>query len=382
MSGLYIHIPFCKSRCIYCGFYSSTENSLRSRYVEAICQEMKTRRNYLKDEISTIYLGGGTPSLLSLKEIDKIFNSIYIYNNVESCNKADSGIEVTMECNPDDITPELAKYISESPINRVSMGVQTFSEPILHFIRRRHTAEQAINAVHTLRKYGVGNISIDLMFGFPNETKEQWSYDLDKAVDLNVEHISAYSLMYEEGTPLYRMLKEGKVAECNDDDYIEMYNMLIEKLTASNYEHYEISNFSKTGYRSRHNSNYWKSVPYLGIGASAHSYNEESRQWNVANVKEYIESIDKGLIPAEIEELSISSKFDDTVMTRLRTCEGIDLNYIKQKFGDKYFDYLKRESEKFISQQLLKLDKEKNSLSLTKNGIFLSDSIMSDLMYV
>lgn len=343
---------------------------------------MKIRRNYLKDEISTIYLGGGTPSQLSLKEIDKIFNSIYIYNNVESCDKADSGIEVTMECNPDDITPELAKYISESPINRVSMGVQTFSEPILHFIRRRHTAEQAINAVQTLRKYGVGNISIDLMFGFPNETKEQWSYDLDKAVDLNVEHISAYSLMYEEGTPLYRMLKEGKVAECNDDDYIEMYNMLIEKLTASNYEHYEISNFSKTGYRSRHNSNYWKSVPYLGIGASAHSYNEESRQWNVANVKEYIESIDKGLIPAEIEELSISSKFDDTVMTRLRTCEGIDLNYIKQKFGDKYFDYLKRESEKFISQQLLKLDKEKNSLSLTKNGIFLSDSIMSDLMYV
>lgn len=227
MSGLYVHIPFCKSRCIYCGFYSTTHEELRSRYVDSLCEELRLRRDYLDDRISTIYLGGGTPSQLCQTDIDRIFDAIYKYNKVED------SIEATFECNPDDITESLADYIKSSPINRVSMGAQSFSDDILSFIRRRHNASQIISAVERLRKADVSNISIDLMFGFPQESIQTWRTDIESALNLEVEHISAYSLMYEEGTAMTKLLLENRIKECDEETYLAMYNILIDKLVAA-----------------------------------------------------------------------------------------------------------------------------------------------------
>lgn len=381
MSGLYIHIPFCKTRCIYCGFYSTTSENLRKEYVDALCRELYERKQYIKDNVTTIYIGGGTPSQLSFDELDKIFNTIYQNYHIENPD-GDNAPEITMECNPDDINADFASYIRSSPINRISMGAQSFSNDLLKFIHRRHTSEQISHAVNFIRNADISNISIDLMFGFPNESLDVWHNDLSHCVQLNIEHISAYSLMYEENTTLYKMLKEGKIKECSEDTYLYMYNDLIDTLSQSGYEHYEISNFAKPGYRSRHNSNYWKNVPYLGIGASAHSFNLKERQWNVSNVVKYINSINNGTIPAEIEVLTIDSHFDDFVMTSLRTCEGIDLKYIKNCFGDDYLKYLLKEANRHIKNGLLTLDQEGGRLILTRKGIFVSDDITADLMHV
>ena len=376
MAGLYIHIPFCKSRCIYCGFYSTTATELIGEYTNAICKELELRKEYLHESVSTIYFGGGTPSLLSLDETARILNAIYIYNKVED------GCEITMECNPDDVTTGFAKRLAGLNVNRVSMGVQSFSDNILAFARRRHKSEQIRSAIENLREAGIKDISIDLMFGFPNETISQWNNDIEKAIKLNVEHISAYSLMYEEGTALYKMLDKGAIKECSDDTYLEMYNLLIDKLNDAGYEHYEISNFAKPGFRSRHNSSYWHNIPYLGAGAAAHSYNQESRQWNISNLKEYIRSIEHGIVPYEDEVLSTDSKFDDYIMTSLRTCEGIDINYIKENFSIEYYEYLRKESEPHIKNKLLTLSDDGRRIHLTRKGLFLSDGIMSDLMHV
>lgn len=377
MAGLYIHIPFCKSRCIYCGFYSTTLSELQETYVNAACEEIRLRKDYLDEPVSTIYLGGGTPSLLQPKHIEKIFDTIYKYNKV-----AEGYIETTMECNPDDITPDFAKFLSTSPINRVSMGAQSFSDEILQFIRRRHNSKQISIAVERLRGADIGNISIDLMFGFPNESMSLWLSDIKKAVSLGVEHISAYSLMYEEDTQLYNLLKKGKVKELDEDTSLCMYNSLIYTLSSSGYEHYEISNFAKPNYRSRHNSSYWNGTPYWGIGSAAHSYDKKSRQWNISDIRKYIGQINMGIIPAEIEILSQDSMFDDMITTRLRTLEGIDLKSVKKDFGSSYYDFLIKESKRHIAGGLLRYDKESETLSLTRKGLYVSDDIMSDLMHV
>ena len=346
-------------------------------YVDCLCDELRMRREYIKDEIRTIYLGGGTPSLLSPDETERIFNCIYKYYKVAG---SEENVEITIECNPDDITDEFAAFLSSSPTNRISMGAQSFSGKTLRFINRRHSAEQTGIAVERLRAAGISNISIDLMFGFPDEDTEQWANDIKQALALGVEHISAYSLMYEEGTPLYRMLQEGKIKECREDIYIIMYNMLIDELQSSGYEHYEISNFAKPGFRSRHNSSYWQSIPYIGAGASAHSFNGESRQWNVSDLNRYMQQIKEGRIPAEMEHLTRDDRFDDTVMTGLRTKEGVDLDMIRETFGEEYRSFLWREAQKHIKGEKLALTGSR--LHLTREGLFVSDGIMSDLMHV
>ena len=380
MAGLYIHIPFCKSRCIYCGFYSTTNSEKRSRYADFFCREMLLRKDYLNEPISTIYLGGGTPSQLSPRDTERIFSTISNIFTIESSNGQTP--EITMECNPDDITENFCQNLKTLPVNRVSMGVQTFSDSRLHFLRRRHTAAQIPIAVERLRKAGIQNISIDLMFGFPEETLQQWTADIEMALSLGVEHISAYSLMYEEGTPLYSMLERNEVKEIDEEVSLQMYEALTDILTAADYEHYEISNFAKPGFRSRHNSSYWQSVPYLGIGAAAHSFNGNSRQWNVSDINEYMQCIECGRIPAEIEELTDDMRFDDIVMTRLRTIEGISISEINRTFGSEYTDYILRESQKHIDAGLLKLDTATNHLHLTRKGLYVSDTVMSDLMHV
>ena len=362
MAGIYVHIPFCKSRCIYCGFYSTVLTEWRDRYVDALCKEITSLPS--RQTAETIYIGGGTPSQLLLPQLQRLFAAL----------PKTTG-EVTIECNPDDITPEFAEGLASLPVNRVSMGAQTFDNNRLHFLRRRHTAEQVPAAVSLLRKAGIRNISIDLMFGFPGETLSEWQSDILKAVSLGVEHISAYSLMYEEVTPLYSMKQRGEIVPVDEELSLRMYEVLIDELAKAGFEHYEISNFARAGYRSRHNSSYWNSIPYIGIGAAAHSYDGNSRWWNISDVREYCRRIENGESPVEEREvLDEDTRFNDLVMTRLRTCEGIDIS------NAPFRQQLLRDAEKHLRGGLLILDG--NRLRLTRKGLFVSDMVMSDLMRV
>ena len=392
MAGLYFHIPFCASRCIYCGFYSTiTPHAEKANtmdlYVDALCKEAITEKNYLFGEysntaerIETIYFGGGTPSQLQACHIEKIFRCIADNYADRMLNYSD--MEISLECNPDDITPEFAENLRHLPINRISMGAQTFSDERLKFLRRRHKASDVRTAIERLRRVGIENISIDLMFGFPNETIEQWQLDIDKAIALNVEHISAYSLMYEEGTPLYQLLQKGLVKDMDEELYRSMYDSLIERLAIAKYEQYEISNFAKLTYsaaspfRSRHNSAYWSNKPYLGIGASAHSYNLSTRRWNIDNLQEYIDGITNNRPIYEAETIDANTHYDDMVTTALRTKNGIDLSTLPSP----YKEHIAKASAPLVSQGLLAITD--NHLHLTRHGIYVSDFVMSELMYV
>ena len=375
MSGLYVHIPFCKSRCIYCGFYSTVGLDLRQQYVEALCKEMEMeneKRKGKNEKLKTIYLGGGTPSQLTTEQLRQLFYNIYkVYGR--------DAEEITIEMNPDDVTETYAEALPELGINRVSMGAQTFDNARLKFLHRRHRAEQVEQAVKRLRKAGIQNISIDLMYGFPDETLEDWKQDIKKALTLNVEHISAYCLMIEEGTVLYERVKSEKVKVKNDkDEELErqMYEMLIDQLTGAGYEHYEISNFARQGYRSRHNSSYWHDVPYIGLGAAAHSYDGACRSWNVADIRQYIAAIERGERPAEYETLDEDTRYNDRVTVALRTSDGLDLTTLSEK----HRRYCLKEAQRYLSDGLLRLDD--NRLVLTRKGLFVSDMIMSGLIYV
>ena len=376
MAGLYIHIPFCRSRCAYCGFYSSTRHELRQRYVDALCREM----GFKEARIDTIYLGGGTPSLLTEGQLRQLF--IYINKVYDLAPDA----EVTIECNPDDVTDAFAALLTTLPVNRVSMGAQTFSDERLRFLRRRHIAEQVPLAVKRLRQAGIGNISIDLMYGFPNETINDWHRDIDQALALKVEHISAYALMYEEDTPLYQLLEHGTISELDEELSLQMYNDLIDRLTAAGYEHYEISNFAKTiphsqlsvppSYRSRHNSSYWNQTPYIGLGAAAHSYDGLSRSWNIDDVERYIEGIERGEPVIEHEVLSEETKYNELILTTLRTSEGLPL----YSLSPAYRAYCLEQAQPFLSDGQLRFTDDR--LILTRRGLFVSNMVMSQLMKV
>jgi len=369
MAGLYIHIPFCRSRCIYCGFYSTTGLELRQKYVDAVCKEIRDRSK--NAGVRSIYFGGGTPSQLTIRQLQQLIEALYIYNKVED------DTEITIEVNPDDATPEYATALKQLGVNRVSMGAQTFDDHRLRFLNRRHTAEQVYEAVKTLRQAGIQNISIDLMYGFPNETLEDWDADITQALALNVEHISSYCLMYEEGTPLYQLLKQGKVSETNEELEREMYYHLIDRLEAAGYEHYEISNFARPGFRSRHNSSYWDGTPYIGFGAAAHSFDGQScRRWNVNDIHQYIEGIENGHPCFEQEVLDKDTCYNDMVTVALRTREGISLN----KLSERHRNYCMKNAQRFIDAHLLQLNN--NQLALTRKGLFVSDMIMSELIWV
>ena len=375
MAGIYIHIPFCQSRCIYCGFYSTTLLNLRGQYIDAVCKEMALRKNYIDNEAySTIYIGGGTPSLLTQDELQKLFSNLYETFNISS------DTEITLECNPNDITTQFAKMLTQMPVNRISIGAQTFSDSRLKLIHRRHNTQEVYNAINLLRSIGISNISIDLMFGFPGETLEEWTSDIDKALELDVEHISAYSLMYEDGTLLTDMLEQGKIKEIDDEISLAMYKVLVSQLISNGYEHYEISNFARKGYRSRHNSSYWQQTKYIGLGAAAHSFDIKSRQWNISDIRKYILGIGKGIIPMEREILDADTTYNDIITTALRTKEGINLNKITTQLGNSYRKYLINNAKKHIWENTLELSE--NNLRLTYKGIYLSDMIMSDLMVV
>lgn len=377
--GLYVHIPFCASRCSYCGFYSTTLGAeWKARYVAALCRELMLRGD--NRAWQTVYLGGGTPSQLPPALLEQLFDTINDNGNTHPSSPLpleDSGkVEVTMEVNSDDVNETLAATLRRLPVNRVSMGIQTFDDNRLRRLHRRHTASQARKAVELLHDAGIDNVSIDLMLGFPDQTLDEWKDDVEKALLLDVQHVSAYSLAIEEGTPLYREMKKNKTEPIDEEVWRSMYEWLMERMDKAGFEHYEISNFARPGFRSRHNSIYWNGTPYVGIGAAAHSYDGEKRSWNMANVKAYIDAIEHDSLPTEIELLDETTRYNDLITTTLRTSDGIDLQHIdaswRKRLLDNATDHLRR--------GLLHIDN--NHIHLTKEGLFVSDSVMSDLIEI
>ena len=373
MAGIYLHIPFCKTRCIYCDFYSTTRSELKTHYVHTLCRELEMRKEYLKGEpVETIYFGGGTPSQLEEADFKHIFETIRENYGMEHCR------EITLEANPDDLSQEYLKMLSSLPFNRISMGIQTFDDTTLQLLKRRHSSQTAVEAVRRCREAGFQNISIDLIYGLPGETKERWVNDLRQAIRLDVEHISAYHLTYEEDTPIYNMLKQHQIEEVDEDSSLQFFTLLIEHLQNAGYEHYEISNFCLPGLHSRHNSSYWTEKQYLGCGPSAHSYNGISRQWNVASLDKYIEGISSGNPTFEVEELDLYTRYNDFVITHIRTQWGMPLPKLGKQYGEELYKYCLRMATPHLQQGTLEI--KNDTLKLTRKGVFISDGIMSDML--
>lgn len=375
MAGIYIHIPFCKKRCIYCDFYSTTSGHLKEAYIDALEKEIDLRKDYAKNEvIETIYFGGGTPSQLLPSEAERIINRI------KSVHRLSKNPEITLEANPDDISEKFLDGLRNTDINRISIGIQTFNDERLKFLNRRHDSRQAVKAVGMCREYGYDNISIDLIYGFPEESGDEWEKDIDKAVSLGIQHISAYHIIYEEGTRLTRMLEEGKIKEIDEDNSIRQFETLMSKLKDAGFIHYEISNFCKPGMHSRHNTSYWQNKRYIGLGASAHSYNLESRQWNIADINTYIKALNEGGKFFETENLDIYSHYNDYILTSLRTMWGADIAYIREKFGERLSEYFLKNADRYIDSG--DIESRDGKYIINEKGIFISDGIMSDLMWV
>lgn len=373
MAGIYIHIPFCKQKCTYCDFHKETNIAVIDEMVLAIIREMELRVHYLKgDLVSTIYFGGGTPSVLSRLHFRQIFNAISKLFNVTD------DAEITIEANPDDLSEEYLEALASLPINRLSIGIQSFDDNDLKQVNRRHTVHQAKQAVVNARKAGFVNLSIDLIYGFPGQTPEAWQWQLQQALELSAEHISAYGLTYEEGTALWKQRNKGLIKEVNDEVSLQMYEYMLKLIRENGYEAYEISNFAKPGYRSRHNSAYWQFIPYLGVGPSAHSFDGLSRQWNISNNQLYMNRVKSGSGFFEIEHLTAKDHYNDYVMVALRTSEGINLDYLMQKFGKSTIDFCMSVSKKFIENDAMKL--KQNFLCLTDTGKNISNLIIMELM--
>jgi oxygen-independent coproporphyrinogen-3 oxidase len=374
LAGIYIHIPFCKTRCSYCDFFTGTDISLKENLIRAICSELSIRKSYLKNEfIQTIYLGGGTPSLLSKDDFEKIFSTIHSNFSLAQCQ------EITIEANPDDLTEEYIDMLRTFPFNRISIGIQSFCDKELQFICRRHTAQQAIDAVKNCQKAGFTNISIDLIYGLPEQKLLTWKKNLQQAIDLNIQHLSAYHLTYEKGTLLYQQKKENKILAIDENLSNTMFIALVEKLEKVGLKQYEISNFSLKSYESKHNSSYWDGKKYLGIGPSAHSFDGVSRQWNVASLDKYINNVTTQTQIEEIEVLSEEQQKNEFIITRLRTIKGIDIHEFSLLFGSLAANNLIKQANKYLKTNLL--DLTNNTLKLTRKGIFLSDNIICDLLF-
>ena len=376
MAGVYVHIPFCASRCSYCDFFSTLQLAdVGTSYVEAVVAEARLRRGELCGaQVKTLYLGGGTPSQLPLPLLSRLVDGLgqaLDFSGVE---------EFTVEANPDDVTPEWCRGVAALGVNRVSMGVQSFEDPILRLIGRRHTARQAMDAVANLHAAGINNISIDLIFGLPGQTVASWTASVEQAIALKPQHISAYGLTYEEGTRLWHQRERGEVVEVPEEQCLEMYRVLVDELQAAGYEHYEISNFALSGYHSRHNSSYWDDTPYLGLGAAAHSYDGKVRRWNPHDLRQYIDKVLAGELACELEELLRSERYDERVMLGLRTARGVDAERLRVDFGDEAWRYFIREATRHVEAGNLRVT-EDGRYVLTRDGIMLSDSIIRDLMW-
>lgn len=373
MAGIYIHIPFCKKLCHYCDFYHVVSDGDHSDYIKALLQEAEIRRNYLAPEtISTIYFGGGTPSVLPPAAVGSIIDQLTKIFKVEKEN------EITVELNPDDVTGEYIKDLKDQGVNRVSLGVQSWYDDDLKLLNRRHNSAQASAALEMIFKAGFGNVTIDLIYGIPGMGTERWESNLEKTLATEISHLSAYHMTIEKGTVFGKMKEKDLLREIDEEESTTQFNMLIDKTGSAGFIQYEISNFAKPGFFSVHNTNYWKQVPYLGLGPSAHSFNRYSRQWNVRDLKKYIKSINGKREFFEREELDLKTRFNEYAMTSLRTMWGMDLEYVEKTFEKEGYDYVINLAGKYIGYGLMK--QEKNTLVLTNQGKMISDNIISEFM--
>lgn len=371
MAGIYLHIPFCRQACHYCNFHFSTSLKLKNEFVDALLKEIQLQSTYLPSEpVNTIYFGGGTPSLLSIDELASILQTLRQTFTVA----ADA--EVTLEANPDDIVEEKLKDWKQVGINRLSIGVQSFFEEDLRWMNRAHTAQQAIGNLQLARKY-FDNITIDLIYGTPTLPDDKWQHNVQQAIALGITHLSCYALTVEPGTALAHMINKHKTLDVNTEDQARQFLLLMDWMQAAGYEHYEISNFALPGKRSRHNSSYWQGASYLGLGPSAHSFNGESRQWNIANNALYIKSLKEGKVPFEVEHLTSTQRLNEYVMTSLRTMEGLNLKYVISNFGEIAANKLKQEAQQFIETGKMQLNN--GYLQLTKEGKLFADGIAAEL---
>tara|TARA_B110000003_G_scaffold259500_1_gene279559 strand:- start:5128 stop:6261 length:1134 start_codon:yes stop_codon:yes gene_type:complete len=371
LSGIYIHIPFCKQACFYCDFHFSTSLKKKDELIESLILEIKLRKNELKnDVIETIYFGGGTPSMLSQTEIDSIIDAVYKYHKVII------NPEVTLEANPDDLTKKKIKELAKSRINRLSIGIQSFFEQDLKLMNRAHSAQEAKKCLSEARRY-FQNISVDLIYGIPGVSNKQWKKNIEIVMSFDIPHISCYALTVEPNTALESFIKKGIIEDVNDQQAQEQFYILIDELSKHNFIHYELSNFAKEGAFSKNNSSYWQGKSYLGIGPSAHSFDGEERSWNIKNNSKYNNAIQQYQLPIQRELLSITDKYNEYVMTSLRTIWGVSLEKINQEFGEQYYNYILMQSEKYRAEDLLYIEDEK--LKTTLKGKFLSDGISADL---
>ena len=375
MAGIYIHVPFCSKRCTYCDFFSNTDMRYKETYITSAIRELELRKDYLNNElIETIYFGGGTPSQLDKQAFDRFFEAI------NSLFTVDKNAEITLEANPDDMSTEYIRDIRTLPFNRVSMGVQSFKNADLLFLNRRHDSKQALQAINLCKENGLTNLSIDLIYGLPGQSMDDWQANLDEAIRLDIPHLSAYHLIYEEGTPLFKQLKAGKVHTVEEELSADMFSTMIDRLAEAGYEQYEISNFAKNGLYSRHNSSYWTGAIYLGIGPSAHSYNGITRQWNISSLPKYFKGIENGAPDVEIEQLDTKTRYNDFIITGLRTIWGTSEELIQTEFSENYLVHFQKVKDKYLnSGHVLETS---GKICLSPEGLFISDQIMADFMVI
>ena len=371
MSGIYIHIPFCKQACHYCDFHFSTSLKKKEEMVLALAKEIAMRKNEFKDEVvETIYFGGGTPSILEIRDIRLLIDTVYKHYKVIE------NPEITVEANPDDLTETRINELLNNQINRLSIGIQSFFEDDLKLMNRAHNSAEAKKCLEIATQY-FDNISIDLIYGVPEMSNEKWLQNVETALSFNVPHISSYALTVEPKTALHTFIQKGIIPQPDDEVAQEHFHLLVDKLEENGFIHYELSNFGKANYFSKNNSSYWLGKKYIGIGPSAHSYDGISRSWNVSNNTQYLKSIAENQLPSETETLTQTDRYNEYVMTGLRTIWGISLDRIEKEFGKSYLDYLNQQAAKYIDDHLLFVDE--NILRTTKSGKFLSDGIASDL---
>jgi oxygen-independent coproporphyrinogen-3 oxidase len=374
MAGIYIHIPFCKKACNYCNFHFSTQLKYIDQFTRAIIQEIEIQKNYLPDPIETLYFGGGTPSLMPMDDFHKIIDKL------SSVFTLDSNIEFTIEANPDDIQPNQVKAWKKAGVNRLSIGIQSFQPAALQWMNRAHTTEQAHDGIKAAQGEGIENISIDLIYGTPHLTNDDLKADLEIINHYQIQHLSCYALTVEEKTALHTMIQNKKIDRVHPEQQAAHFEIITNYAEQIGMEHYEISNFSQPGFRSKHNSNYWKGVPYLGLGPSAHSYNKTSRQWNVANNQLYFSMLEKNELPFEIEQLPLATKYNEYMMISLRCMEGFSLKHISQNYGPAFHTHTLKITQDFLAKNWLY--KTSQGYTLTKSAKFFADGIASDFFWI
>ncbi|MES3019362.1 MAG: radical SAM family heme chaperone HemW [Bacteroidota bacterium] len=372
MAGIYLHIPFCKKACHYCDFHFSTSPVYKDQMVKALRNEIILRTAYTGTElIETIYFGGGTPSVLSADELGMLVHEITEYYPVSPT------AEITLEANPDDLNPQKVKELRKTPINRFSIGIQSFFEEDLKWMNRAHNASEGHSSVKRVQDAGFENITADLIYGYPLLSDEKWKYNIRELIDLQIPHISSYSMTVEPATALASFIQKGKQKPMDDVQSARQFEILMDELQNAGFEHYEISNFAKPGRHSKHNSNYWEGVNYVGIGPSAHSFNGDSRQWNVADNMKYIQALQENKIPLEIEKLTTENQINEYIMTALRTSKGVDLAHVSRRFHHDYSSQIQRSLEPFLEKEWAVLNDQ--TVTLSQQGKLFADHIASEL---